>query len=255
LIFEVNIFKNVIDKDCSNVVKISSILKGIKNGRWKNRIEFLRSKTDKDEIKKLKFALPAVIWTGVFEERVDDACVLYNQLMVIDVDTITDKRLKTFRQELKNNPWVYAFFSGPTKGVKILVFVDADISWHNTHSFWNLEKEFKELYDIKIDPSGKNLSRLCFVSYDVDLYINPSPIYFQPKECLDPLDDFRSIGKEYEPKNGIQVTNAKKIMDVCVKMVSKSKTGSYHKGNRNNFVFVLSCLMCEYGVLTSVQRY
>jgi hypothetical protein len=252
LSFEVNIFKNVGDTDCSNVVKVASVLNAIKKGKWKSPVEAVRSlkasNASKEVVTKAKAFLPAVIWTGVFEERLDDACVLYNQLMVIDVDNISAKRLVKFREELKNNPWVYSFFSGPTKGVKILVFVDSDISWHNKHAFWSLENEFLDLYNIKIDPSGKNLSRLCFVSYDPDLYINPNPVYFSPKETVDPLEEFRAIGRTYESKNNIQVTDSRKIIDVCVKMVTKSKTGSYHKGNRNNFIFALSCLLCEYGL-------
>tara|TARA_R110000772_G_scaffold36462_2_gene87197 strand:- start:3159 stop:3407 length:249 start_codon:yes stop_codon:yes gene_type:complete len=31
-------------------------------------------------------------------------------------------------------------------------------------------------------------------------------------------------------------------------MVHKSKTGGYHKGNRNNYIFAVSCLLSEYGV-------
>lgn len=245
---EINIFKGVYDQDCSNVVSTLSILRAIKSGRWKDSIEQLRLETEKEKIKQLKFALPAVTWSGVFEERVDDACLQYSELMVIDVDNISSKRLKTFREELKNNPWVYSVFAGPTKGVKILVFVDSPIEWHNESAFWSLERDFLDLYGIEIDSSGKNPSRLCFVSYDPELYINESPVYYHVEECSDPLDDFVSIGKTFEYKNGEPIMNAKDIMDRCVKMVSKSKAGSYHKGNRNNFVFVLSCLLCEYGV-------
>jgi hypothetical protein len=31
-------------------------------------------------------------------------------------------------------------------------------------------------------------------------------------------------------------------------MVKASKVGNYRKGNRNNYIFVLSCLLCEFGV-------
>lgn len=249
---ECNIFKGVFDQDCSNVVTIGSVLKAIKSGRWEDDIKQLReayAAKDKELVKKLKFALPAVTWSGVFEERLDDACVVYNNLMVIDIDTIGVNRLKRLKEELKDNPWIYAFFNGPTKGIKILVFIDSEYEWHNQSAFWSLEQEFLDLYNVSIDASGKNPSRLCFVSYDPDLYINPNAVYYHVVETTDPLDEFKALGTDRHYQNSVPVSNAKKIMDICVKMVSKSKTGSYHKGNRNNFVFSLSCLMCEYGVL------
>ena len=249
---ECNIFKGVFDQNCSNVVTAGSVLKAIKSGRWQNEITQLReafAASNKKLTKKLKFALPAVTWSGVFEERLDDACVVYNNLMVIDIDNIGINRLKRLKEELKENPWVFAYFDGPTKGIKILVFIDSDINWHSTNAFWNLEQDFLDLYNVTIDASGKNPSRLCFVSYDPDLYINREAVYYHVTETTDPLDEFKSLGKDYQYENSVPISNAKKIMDICVKMVSKSKTGSYHKGNRNNFIFSLSCLMCEYGVL------
>lgn len=247
--FECNIFSNVWDQDCSNVVKITSVLKGIQSGRWKDRILEVRANTgNKEKLKNLKFALPAVTWSGVFEERLDSACVVYNKLMVIDIDNISGRRLKRLKEELKNNPWVYAYFDGPTKGIKILVFITSEIEWHNTHAFSQLSDLFSELYGIDIDPSGKNISRLCFVSYDPSLYINPEPMALKIEEQVDSLEGFRSLKKAKEFTGGVQINDASDIFEVAVKMVKKSKTGSYHKGNRNNFVFSLSCLLCEFGI-------
>jgi len=246
---ECNIFKNVWDKDCSNVVKMSSVLKAIRDGRYKEQVLAVREAKaigDKDSVKDLKFRLPAVTWSGVFEEREDDAIIVYNKLMVIDIDDITEKRLEKLKEEMKLNPWVYSFFDGPTKGVKVLVFIDSDIKWHNYHAFIHLESAFMELYGIQIDKSGKNASRLCFVSYDPELYVNPKPevLHIEKNEGR---DTFTTLNKgDYE--NSSPSTDGKFVLDVCVKMVRKSKTGGYHKGNRNNFIFVLSCLTCEFGI-------
>jgi len=246
---ECNIFKDVWDKDCSNVTSITSVLKGIKTGHWKDKVLPVREAKksgDKEELKNLKFRLPAVTWSGVFEEREDNACVCYNKLMVIDIDEISNKRLEKLKIELLDNPWVYAYFDGPTKGIKVLVFIDSDIDWHNTHAFQHLESAFQELYGIQIDKSGKNASRLCFISYDPDLYINPNPEELHI-EKYEGRDSFMTLNNaDYE--NAQPSTNGKYIMDVCVKMVKKSKVGTYHKGNRNNYVFSLACLTCKFGI-------
>lgn len=205
-----------------------------------------KAQGDKDKVKDLKFRLPAVIFSGVFEERVDDACVVYNKLMIIDIDDISDRRLAKLKIELLDNPWVYAYFDGPTKGIKILVFIDSEISWHKSHAFAHLEALFNEIYGIQIDPSGKNPSRLCFVSYDPLLYINPDPriLHIEKDEGI---SQFRSINTA-DYQNSSPSTDSMFILNLCVKWVKKSRVGGYHKGNRNNYVFALACLMCEFGV-------
>lgn len=245
-----NIFKGIFDRDCSNVTDIMKVLKAIKNGRWMDDIAAVRDARDKkqdDLLKQLKHSLPAVTWSGVFEERVDDACVVYNNLMVVDIDDISDRRLKRLKIELKENPWVFSYFDGPTKGIKILVFIDSPQDWHNTHAFQYIEEAFSTIYNIEIDASGKNISRLCFVSYDPDMYVNPNPQALHIEKTENSLEGFSSI-KKMNFGEGVPSNDTKYIFDICKKMVSKSKTGSYHKGNRNNYIFVLSCLMCEFGV-------
>ena len=167
--------------------------------------------------------------------------------MVIDIDKITKTRLKSLKKELRKNPLIYTFFDGPTKGIKVLIFIDSKKEWHSTHAFWHIERLFDEMYGIEIDPSGKNISRLCFVSYDPDIYINDEPMELHIEEQEDPDAGFRSISN-YEYKGSAPVTDATKILETCIKMTNKSRCGTYHKGNRNNFVFVASCLMCEFGV-------
>lgn len=247
--YECNIFKNVWDRDCSNVCYITSVLKAIKAGRWKDQVLKVREAKaigDKKSLKNLKFHLPAVTWSGVFEERCDDAIVKYNQLMVIDIDEISDKRLEKLKPELRNNPWVFSYFNGPSKGIKVLVFIDSPEEWHSTHAFKYLEDAFKELYGIKIDKSGKNTSRLCFVSYDEDLYINDKPERLHIKEYVG-VDSFTSLsGFNYD--NAVPIHDGKYIIEICIKMVKKCKVGHYRKGNRNNYIFVLSSLACEFGI-------
>lgn len=247
--YKCNIFKDVWDKSCSNVVKISTVLNNIQSGRWKDQVLAVREakvQGDKDKVKNLKFALPAAIFSGVFEERIDDACVTYNKIMVIDIDEISDRRLVRLKDELLDNPWVYAYFDGPTKGIKILVFIDSELSWHKSHAFSHIEALFNELYGVQIDPSGKNPSRLCFVSYDPCLYINPEP-YILHIEKDEGISQFRSINTS-DYQNSVPSTDSLYILNLCVKWVKKSKVGGYHKGNRNNYVFSVACLMCEFGV-------
>jgi hypothetical protein len=242
------------DKDCTNVVSLESILSGIKNGRWKKEVDQLRSidKTSKEGREKLdklkRTILPAFIPTGIFEERVDDGCVLYNNLMVIDIDNVPESKINSIKRDLMRRSWVKAFFNSPTKaekGLKIIIMVDISYDDHLA-AFLGIEEMFFKLYGIEIDPSGKNTSRLCYISYDPDLFYNKAFTPFSP-----PLIDPRvKYGNFYgrKAKIGEGVTDSRLIFKHCSEWVKKSKTGSYHKGNRNNYIFAVSCLMCEYGV-------
>jgi hypothetical protein len=182
----------------------------------------------------------------VFEDsREDKSVVHYNHLMIVDIDKISEKRLKSLRNELMSNIHVFAFFISPSFGLKVLIAVDSDYTKHNTDTFYHVEKLFKDMYNIDIDKSGKNVSRLCFVSYDPELFYNPNAVALKI-DAVSSLGGFIKINSS--PDTFIPTTNATKIFDTCIKMVKKSKVGSYRKGNRNNYLFVLSCLMCEFGV-------
>ena len=246
-----NIFANVWDKGCSNTVTLTSVLKGIQNGRWKDLVTEIREAKligDNHNVKELKSRLPCVTWSGTFSERLDSKCVVYNKLMVVDIDGITKHRLKSLKEELLFNPYVYSYFESPSNGIKILMFIDSEEKDHSTHAFRFIENMFNEMYNIQIDKSGKNISRLCFVSWDETLYINPIPKVLEIEVLEEEKFFLEGFHKVNNGSETVHSTDSREIMKVCLKMIKKSKTGSYHKGNRNNYVFVLSCLLCEFGV-------
>jgi hypothetical protein len=242
---ECNIFNGIYDKDCSNVVQIKSVLSAIKNGRWKEQILELQNETNVIRKKTLKEKLPAVTFCGVFEERLDNAYVVYNQLMIVDIDKINEKRLQSLKLQMRDNTYVLAYFESPNGGLKVLIPIDSSAEKHSADAFYYVEGMFKNLYNIQIDKSGKNISRLCFISYDENAFYNPNCYVLHIPEVV------REIGFE-EIKNNtanyIPSHDADYIFKTCIKMVKKSKVGNYRKGNRNNYIFVLSCLLCEFGV-------
>jgi hypothetical protein len=242
---EVNIFRNTFDKDCTKVFPIVKILAAIKKGKWENLILEIRNTYQKSEVKRLKELLPAVTFSGIFDERKDDACVYYSHLMTVDIDKLKYSQVVILKEKLRKNKYVFAFFESPSKGLKVLIPVDSPPEKHKTDAFETVESMFKEMYGVEIDPSGKNLSRLCYVSYDPDLYYNPDCDVLHIEEILR-LDEFEKIVGE--AKGFIPVYDASKIFETCIKMVKASKVGSYKKGNRNNYLFSLACLMNEFGV-------
>ena len=249
--FECNYFKDVKDTDCTTVVPVLKVLSAIKNGKWKEQIEAVRTQESKKMITQLKNKLPNVTFSGVFEDqRVDNNIVMYNQLMIIDIDKIGPRKLIKLRRELKNNPYTVAYFAGPTKGLKVLFKVNTESNEHNTYAFHSVEEHFKTMYNVEIDPSGKNISRLCFVSYDPETYYNKNfKEFVVDRTVWERNPNFRdNFIHVVQFKSKYHETNCNKIVDNCRKMVNKSRVGTYRSGNRNNYIFALACLTSEFAV-------
>ena len=79
---ECNIFRNVGDSSCLNVVSVTSVLAAIKSGKWKDvvlPVRELKENGTKQQVDDAKKKLPAVTWSGVFEDkRLDVNIIHYN---------------------------------------------------------------------------------------------------------------------------------------------------------------------------------
>lgn len=244
-----NMFKNVWDNDCSNVVFHLQVLEAIKNGRWKDKIEELRAERDENQRRHFKNRLPCVTFSGVFTKRLAEGGLAeYPEIVVLDVDKVRKADIPKIKEALKEDNHIAAFFDSPSKGLKILIHVSSSWDQHREYAFPFLEEYMVTNYGIQIDPSGKDLTRLCFISYDPDLYYNES--YTIMNIDLKEKSNFRSIKdrtRELAPFHEIS-NDIKHIFSVCDKMVRRSKVGAYGKGNRNNFIYSLACHLNRAGV-------
>jgi len=160
----ISIYPNIREIKNGYVISVDTALKRIKEGNSKDLlVEILKAKTKKEK-NSLKSNLPSVTFSGVFSERKDECLVEASGFLVLDFDDISNVEAK--KKELAANSYIYACWVSPSgNGVKALVKI-ADYTRFQDH-FKELEKEFKG-----VDPSGKNISRVCYESYDPDMYIN-----------------------------------------------------------------------------------
>ena len=150
-------------------VELTMIYNRIKNGKSKTTVEAIRSEIDINKRDGLKKNLPAVIWSGTFKGARKDAHIdAYSHLIVLDIDKCgTEEKARVMQDK-----YVFAAWISPSgNGVKALVKVET--SRHRDH-FRALKRRFP-----LIDPSGVNPSRLCFESYDADLYLNEASEVFK----------------------------------------------------------------------------
>jgi VirE N-terminal domain len=174
-------------------ISIEQVLEVIRTGgkRIRRQVELIRRifkrefskhgdyKQAKKAIDAHKRQFPAVTWSGVFSERASDKLVQYSGLLCADLDSL-DGELFGNREKLLTSPHLWALFRSSTgDGLKAVFRVPADVSKH-AGSFRAVEKHVRELTGIQIDQACKDVARLCFISYDPDLYVNPNAVEIEP---------------------------------------------------------------------------
>lgn len=240
---KVNIFQNAADADCSYSVPILSVLKAIKTGKWKEQVELVRYVEDrlKSEVKK---ALPAVTFSGTFNrKRHDHNIEKYTGIIVLDIDKIDSKVIKKLKEDLIKDEYCFCFFDSPSFGLKCLFNIDAPATAHKEYSFKQVKDYFEMKYMVPVDKSGSNLSRLCFVSYDPELYFDEKKIVFHVDVDV-AEDQFAPIIKYKRKNTGIQ--DAGYSFRVCKSWVEKSGC-HYVKGQRNVYLYKLCCNLNRVG--------
>jgi hypothetical protein len=162
---KVTIYQSITDTKNPFHIPIGTALQRIKSGKSKDIIEKIRDTGNKD----YKISLPAVLFSGIFEERKDAGIKQHSGFIVLDIDDVIDPQ--EVKKTLSLDSYVYACWISPSgKGVKALVRIN-DSGRHREH-FFAIEKYYEKNYMIEVDPTGKNISRACYESYDPELYLN-----------------------------------------------------------------------------------
>ncbi|RTY89647.1 BT4734/BF3469 family protein [Flavobacterium sp. GT3R68] len=173
---KITCFDNMKSTNCRSMLLFEEF-GNIKRGKYRDLIVTCRnavSNGDKNLYAKLKSNLPAVTFCGEFLEghKVADM-VTYNNLMVIDIDNLDINKLQDINQDLRKDKYITALWLSPSGlGLKGIIKIDSDVNKHKA-VFNALRIYFLDNYQIELDKSGSDVSRLCFSSWDENLYYNP----------------------------------------------------------------------------------
>jgi hypothetical protein len=174
-------------------VSVEKILEAIRSGgkNLKGQIQQIRNqfeaelaitsdrKKAKLAIDRLKKQLPAVMWSGMFSARANDKLLKHSGLLCADLDSL-DASLAEVWDKLRKSVHIWLLFLSPTgDGLKAVFRVPADASKHLA-SFRAVEQHVRNLTGLQIDQACKDPARLCFMSYDSDLYVNESAVQLEP---------------------------------------------------------------------------
>ena len=178
-------------------------------GKFAHRIAQIRAAVeqgDKDSASEHKRQLPGVMFSGRFSKRSSKDLLEHSGMICMDIDKIEDPQSKV--DELRQDPHVIVAFVSPSgNGLKAIIAIPADAEIHQ-HSFESA-KNYLSTYGLEADESGKDVSRLCFLSHDPEVHYNPEAIELpiraeEPKIQSKPQASGDRIGDRYESAPNIR---------------------------------------------------
>ena len=244
--YTVTIFKNINETETPFYRDAGLVLERIKVGSSKDLVKRIRSEKDKKTRNELKKELPSICFSGKFNRREDSAITQHSGLICLDFDGYEkQKDLLNDKETISKKKFVYSVFISPSgDGLKVLVKVPQDADNHKNY-FRSLEKYFDSPY---FDKVNKNLSRVCYESYDPLIYINEN------SSIWDVIDEpeYTEVNKKHDHAT-IPITDENKIVEILVKWWEKKYP--MQTGQRNQSCYILAMAFNDFGINNSLASY
>jgi P4 family phage/plasmid primase-like protien len=197
----VSLFDNALTTINPKYLTIKDVLYNIQNGIYKNEVIkarelYKQSKDDYGNYKKNNiagFTLSAYCNHRIantqnnrdkygikFDDLQKNKLIYHTGLLQIDIDNISNTSIADVRSKLQNDNYTFFCFKSLSgNGLKIAIKIDSN---KHKETFLQAENYYKETYNFDIDKSVKDIYRLCFISYDTELFVNPKSKLFTIKE-------------------------------------------------------------------------
>src|SRR3990167_6824853 len=212
---KISIFSHVKETEKPFTITALDAIERIKTGKHKNEITKIRNSSDEKQIRASKANLPCICFSGTFRQRTDVMIISHSGLVSLDFDKLKEPESK--KEELSKLPFIYSAFISPSgNGVKAIARIPADSKRHAGH-YRALLKMFPE-----VDSTSKNISRVCYESWDENIYINPLATQFT--EYISDLQKAKPIG---EIKKANHTNYA--ILNIAVNKIRKAIDGRKHE--------------------------
>jgi hypothetical protein len=240
---KVSIFAGVLGNVKAFDLTIEEIAERLKFS-YKNDIERLR-KLPKNEYDIEKKKLHAILFGGLAVNRTDNDINEPSGLMVTDYDHLPLEQYQRIWDKLKNDKHTVLMFRSPSgDGIKAVVSIPKSSKDDYRKRFKAYEEYIKE--PEYFDEKNSNISRLCFVSYDPDLYVNYDA---EPFKDINELEPF----KRSERAPILPITDEEKLADIAYKWLQKKFP--YSKGQRNVSIYNFAGACCRLGISQGLCEY
>jgi hypothetical protein len=225
------------------VKSLLEVLKEIKSDKYQSEVNSIRYALHKGENKKadeIKSSLVAFTTSGTFgESRTKKNINTYSQIIGLDFDHIPVTEINNLVSLINDCEYTFASFVSPSgEGLKVFIKVNSNAEQHTT-VYNQVANFYKELSGYDFDAKCKDITRLCFVSCDTELYLNNDAVTFELKAEVKP------VKAEYQ-KEVQQTLTTDELLDKCLNFTEQKE--KYYNGNRNNFIFLFSCNANKFGI-------
>lgn len=219
------------------------ILQEIKSDKYQSEINSIRyalHKGDEKTAEEIKNGLLGFTTSGTFgKSRTKANIVTYSQVVCLDFDDIPLTEINNLVTLVNGCRYTFASFISPSnEGLKVFIKVNSNAAQHTT-VYNQIANFYKELSGYDFDAKCKDITRLCFVSCDTDLFLNENAVIFEVKEEVKPLktEPIREVKHDL---------TTDELLDKCLKFTEQKE--QYYNGNRNNFIFLFSCNANKFGI-------
>lgn len=234
-----SIYASVKDTKPTRNASLMALLTG---DTYRDQVKAVRAEKDPAEQERKKRALPAFTPSGVFEgaHRAENLKE-HSGFIIIDIDAADNPDLvesgdfKRFKDAAAGCPNIaYCGRSVRGKGYFCLIPI-ADPARHRQY-FRNLQMYF-ERCGVVIDPSGADVCRLRYVSYDADPYINTAAKIFR--------DDSETEEKEPDQRDFDLKPGDTEKLECLLRMAEQNKCKAFD--SYNDWARMLMAIANTYG--------
>lgn len=196
---KISFYKHTGDIKNDVETSIDDFLSDILTGKYQDLVLAIRVEKDKDKRSSLKKkTLPCVTISGSFSARNDASLRAHSGFLAIDLDNLNEQ-VQAVKAILTQDPYVYAAFDSVSgQGLCLLVKIEGE---RHLDAFEAFSAYLYNNYQVIVDPSGKNISRLRYISYDPHLYSTDKPIVFKkylPKVKPKPINRVVFVKTEFD---------------------------------------------------------
>lgn len=219
------------------------ILQDIKAEKYQSDINSIRYAIHKGDTKTadlIKSRLLGFTTSGTFGSSRTKANInSYSQMIGLDFDHIPLDELDKLKAVINESEYTFASFISPSgEGIKVFIKVNSNATQHTT-AYNQVATYYKDLSGFDFDPKCKDITRLCFVSSDADLFLNENATVFELKNEIEPV-------QQKTKKGSVQSQSTDDLLDKCLSFTEQKET--YQNGNRNNFIHLYASNANRFGI-------
>lgn len=242
---------------------IKTVAEYILDPQWAGKeTAMLRTITDHDDNSRYKMLnFRFVTFSALLEYRNKAGVIAMTPYIVLDIDgedileAYPDKEAREMvlplRQQLREDSLIdiaLDFTSPNGDGLKAVVYVGDRQGLTQRECFDALSLYIYQRYHIRVDKSGSDSTRACFLPHDRTCYVAHDMKKLQPPRLNLRLwlEESRRLSKAQHNTSAYYTGNASDAYQRAEQWVSRRTV--YAKGSRNTYVFRCGCLLSEFGV-------